>query len=136
MSHPSRGPVRACPALRPWKKRLNGAEVTQHGRQVEASREHHRGRQSQMVGPRMTGTVATEVYDYARMNGRPAFRARWVNGGSGSDQNHWMELTSKVPPGEFSHWRPRDREGTQSPDRPLLARSQASDHIQPATNVE
>jgi hypothetical protein len=57
----------------------------------------------------MTGTVATEVDDYARMDGRPTFS--WVKGGSRRDQNHWMELTSKIPPGEFSHWRPETAKG-------------------------
>jgi hypothetical protein len=41
------------------KKRLNGPEVTEDGRQVEAARQHDGGGESELVGPRMSRTVVT-----------------------------------------------------------------------------
>jgi hypothetical protein len=40
------------------KERLNGPEVAEDGRQVEAARQHDGGGESELVGPGMSSTVA------------------------------------------------------------------------------
>ncbi len=39
------------------EKRLSSPQVAEDGRQVEAARQHHRGGQSELVGPGMSSTM-------------------------------------------------------------------------------